>query len=241
MHCPPRRGCPFSSTSQSLSRNCHGVNDEGLRITAIVWDVRVFTDTIKDGVNTFSVRYLQDSLHGVFLFVDDNVVGTILSGKRRFLLGRSGPDDGSAARFGDLAQEKAQTTGNGVDQYDVTLLDVIRFLRKACRSETLKEYRSRGASRDRIGNGVHVLPWDRHVLCMPTRGLLHGIVDSRICITGHENWTHHGDAGSLLVSTFLIFGIVEHGRVGGQASDHPSRLAAKDIGEIRNGIEASSA
>ena len=146
------------------------------RMTATVWGSRVFTDTIEDGVNTFSVRYLQDSLHSILLFVDDDVVGAILFGKRRFLLGGCGPDDSGAARFGDLTEEKAQTTGNGVDQYDVTLLDIICVLHKGCSSETLKEHRCRGTSRDGIGNRIHALPWDGDVLCMRTRGMLHGIL-----------------------------------------------------------------
>ena len=141
------------------------------------WGPRVFTDTIKDGMNTLSIRYLQDSLHSIFLFVDDNVVSTVLFGKRCFLLSGSGPDDSSATRFGDLAQEKAQTTGDSVDQYDVTFLDIIRFLHKAYSGKTLKEHRSRSSSRDGIGNGTHILPWDRDVLCKRTRlgGCLHGV------------------------------------------------------------------
>jgi hypothetical protein len=145
-------------------------------MTATVWDPRVFTDTIKDGVNAFSVCYLQDSLHSILLLVNDNVVGAVLFGKRRFLLVGSGPDDSGATRFGNLAEEKAQTTGNSVDQYDVTLLDIIPFLHKGCSSETLKEHRCRGTSGDRIGNRTHVLPWDGDVLCMRTRGMLRGIL-----------------------------------------------------------------
>lgn len=45
---------------------------------------------------------------------------------------------------------------------------------------------------------------------------------------------------TLLVSTFLILGITEHGRVGRQANDHSCGLFAKDMGELRDGIETLS-
>lgn len=123
-------------------------------------------------MNTFSVRYLQDSLHSIFLFVDDDVVGAVLFSKRGFLLGGSGSDDSGAARFGDLAEEKAKTTGNSVDQNGVTLLDVVRFLHKAYSSETLEKYRNCGKSRDGIGNRKRGLPRDGDVLCVRIRGIL---------------------------------------------------------------------
>ena len=101
-------------------------------------DTRVFTNTVKDGMNTFSVCYLQDSLNGILFLVDDDVVSAVLLGKRGLLLSRGSSDDSSAARFGELAEEKAQTARNSMNEYDVTLLDVVCFLHKGNSSDTLK-------------------------------------------------------------------------------------------------------
>ena len=106
-------------------------------------DIRVFTNTVKDGMNTFSVCYLQDSLNGVFFLVDDDVVSAVLLGKRGLLLGGGSSDDSSATRFGELAKKKTQAAGNGMDEYDITLLDVVCFLHKGNSSEALSECRNR--------------------------------------------------------------------------------------------------
>ena len=46
--------------------------------------------------------------------------------------------------------------------------------------------------------------------------------------------------GPHAVSAFLVVGIVEDGRVGGQANDYSSCLSTEDIGEVRNRVKASS-
>lgn len=109
-------------------------------------------------MNALSICNLQNPLNGVFFLVYDDVVCAVSLGKRSFLLSGGGTDDSGATMFGELAEEKTQTAGDSMDEYDITLLNVVCFLHKGSSSDTLDESGNSGKGRDGVGNRIDGVP-----------------------------------------------------------------------------------
>lgn len=87
----------------------------------------------------FPIRQFQDALDGILFGVENDMVCTIRFGQCGFLLGRGSANDGRTARFGVLREEQPEVACDGVNEEDVTLLDVVCFVHLRDDGQTCQE------------------------------------------------------------------------------------------------------
>ena len=135
---------------------------------------RVLAYAVKHRIHSNTVRELQRPAHSVLLFIQYDVIRSMFLCELRFLFCRRRTDHRCALPFGILSGDKPESSGNGVDEDGVALLDFVRFFHERKNGAALQEPCSTGSGADaRFGRDREdFVPRDGDVLCVRALGEL---------------------------------------------------------------------
>ena len=166
---------------------------------------RILPHPIEDSVHPQPTSDLQHPLRDVLALVQDNVVHPIRLRDRRLLGGARCADDGPAAGLDELCEEEPDAARDGVHEYSVACLDVVRLrrdgdggrtcsdgtaesidsgvsdtiLRTEGRRRTCGERRNRGTVRNLVRNREDFAPVGCKVFGESARAHAHGQLQRR--------------------------------------------------------------